>query len=65
MQESLQNAVTDDDDDDRRRRRQTPRVISYAAIGPMVHGCKKIISALPPDAIEDLRAEAHVTGAIT
>ena len=32
MQESLQNAVTDDDDDDR----QTPRVISYAAIGPMV-----------------------------
>ena len=40
MQESLQNAVTDDDDDDRRR--QTPRVISYAAIGPMVHGCKKL-----------------------
>ena len=38
MQESLQNAVTDDDDD---RRRQTPRAISYAAIGPMVHGCKK------------------------
>ena len=41
MQESLQNAVTDDDDD-RRRRRQTPRAISYAAIGPMVHGCKKL-----------------------
>ena len=41
MRESLQNAVTDDDDDDDRRR-QTPRAISYAAIGPMVHGCKKI-----------------------